>query len=145
MLRNNADAHRLSYFELRLPSFHFNLPSPGFFFLTKNEKKIQFADWLIELANRGFGLSGDAFLKSVKKFLDKEARTIPFKTASQAEVVSKFHHFFNCFQFYYIISQYTILIQISCVSLNKRAFPVRVPCSGHTINSLETVWLIRPC
>ena len=53
------------------------------------EKKIQFADWLIELANRGFGLSMDAFLKSVKKFLDKEleARTIPFKTASQAEVV----------------------------------------------------------
>ena len=87
MLRNNADAHRPSYFELRLPSFHFNLPSPGFFFLTKNEKKIQFADWLIELANRGFGLSGDAFLKSVKKFLDKEARTIPFKTASQAGVV----------------------------------------------------------
>ena len=100
MLRNNADAHRPSYFELRLPSFHFNLPSPGFFFLTKNEKKIQFADWLIELANRGFGLSGDAFLKSVKKFLDKEARTIPFKTASQAEVVSEFHHFFNSFPFY---------------------------------------------
>ena len=48
----------------------------------KNKKK-QFADWLIELANRGFGLSTDAFLKSVKKFLDKEARTIPFKTASQ--------------------------------------------------------------
>ena len=70
------------------------------FFLTKNEKKIQFADWLIELANRGFGLSWDAFLKSVKKFLDKEARTIPFKTASQAEVVSEFHHFFNSFPFY---------------------------------------------
>ena len=51
------------------------------------ENKIQFADWLIELANRGFGLSTDAFLKSVKKFLDKEARIIPFKTASQAEVV----------------------------------------------------------
>ena len=116
-----------------------------FFFKQKMKKKIQFADWLIELANRGFGLSADAFLKSVKKFLDKEARTIPFKTASQAEVVSEFHHFFNSFQFYYIISQYTILIQISCVSLNKRAFPVRVPCSGHTINSLETVWLIRPC
>ena len=64
------------------------------------EKKIQFADWLIELANRGFGLSTDAFLKSVKKFLDKEARTIPFKTASQAEVVSEFHHFFNSFPFY---------------------------------------------
>ena len=115
------------------------------FFKQKMKRKIQLADWLIELANRGFGLSADAFLKSVEKFLDKEARTIPFKTASQAEVVSEFHHFLNSFPFYFIISQYTILIQISCVSLNKRAFPVRVPCSGHTINPLKTVWLIRPC
>ena len=67
-------------------------PSPSFFFFfnkkTKNKKtkKSQFADWLIELANRGFGFSTDAFLKSVKKFLDKEARTIPFKTASQESV-----------------------------------------------------------
>ena len=68
-------------------------PSPGFFLMKNKNKKKQFADWLIELANRGFGLSTDAFLKSVKKFLDKEARTIPFKTASQAEVVSEFHHF----------------------------------------------------
>ena len=58
-----------------------------FFNEKQKQKKKQFADWLIELANRGFGLSTDAFLKSVKKFLDKEARTIPFKTASQAEVV----------------------------------------------------------
>ena len=43
-----------------------------FFFLIKNlEKKKSFADWLIELANLGFGMSKDAFLKSVKKFLDK--------------------------------------------------------------------------
>ena len=48
------------------------------------EKKIQFADWLIELANRGFGLSTDAFLKSVKKFLDKEIRTIPFNSRSRS-------------------------------------------------------------
>ena len=39
---------------------------------SKNEGKNLFADWLIELANRGFGLSMDAFLKSVKEFLDKE-------------------------------------------------------------------------
>ena len=45
------------------------VPSPSFF-LTKNEEKKSFADWLIELANRGFGMSTDAFLKSVKKFLD---------------------------------------------------------------------------
>ena len=45
------------------------VPSPSFFF---------FADWLIELANCGFGMSTDAFLKSVKKFLDKEVRIIPF-------------------------------------------------------------------
>ena len=38
--------------------------------------KKRFTDWLIQLANRGFGLSTDAFLKSVKKFLDKGVRTI---------------------------------------------------------------------
>ena len=48
------------------------VPSPSFFFLNKNEEKKSFADWLIELANRGFGMSTDAFLKSVKKFLDEE-------------------------------------------------------------------------
>ena len=51
------------------------VPSPSFF-LNKNEEKQSFADWLIELANRGFGMSTDAFLKSVKKFLDKEVRII---------------------------------------------------------------------
>ena len=48
------------------------------FFKIKNEGRKSFADWLIELANCGFGMSTDAFLKSVKKFLDKEARIIPF-------------------------------------------------------------------
>ena len=38
--------------------------------------KKPFTDWLIQLANRGFGLSTDAFLKSLKKFLDKGVRTI---------------------------------------------------------------------
>ena len=46
----------------------------AFFFKIKNEEKNSFADWVIELANRGFGMSTDAFLKSVKKFLDKEVR-----------------------------------------------------------------------
>lgn len=50
-------------------------PSPV---LTKAEEN-QFAEWLIELANRGFGLSKDGFLKAVKKFLDKDGRTTPFK------------------------------------------------------------------
>ena len=45
---------------------------PQVFFKIKNEEKKSFADWQIELANRGFGMSTDAFLKSVKKFLDKE-------------------------------------------------------------------------
>ena len=45
------------------------VPSPSFiFFLIKNEEKKSFADWLIEHANRGFCMSTDAFLKSVKKF-----------------------------------------------------------------------------
>ena len=53
-------------------------PSPV---LTKAEEN-QFADWLIELANRGFGLSKDGFLKAVKKFLNKDGRTTPFKATS---------------------------------------------------------------
>ena len=59
------------------------VPSPSFF-LIKNEEKKSFADWLIELANRGFGMSTDAFLKSVKKFLDKEVRIIPFNSCSRS-------------------------------------------------------------
>ena len=51
---------------------------PQAFFKIKNEEKKSFADWLIELANCGFGMSTDAFLKSAKKFLDKEVRIIPF-------------------------------------------------------------------
>ena len=47
------------------------VPSPSFF-LIKSEETKSFADWQIELANRGFGMSTDAFLKSVKKFPDKE-------------------------------------------------------------------------
>ena len=43
---------------------------PKVYFKIKNEEKKSFADLLIELANRGFGMSTDAFLKSVKKFLD---------------------------------------------------------------------------
>ena len=50
-------------------------PSPV---LTKAEEN-QFADWLIELGKCGFGLSKDGFLKAVKKFLDKDGRTTPFK------------------------------------------------------------------
>ena len=60
------------------------VPSPSFFFKTKNEEKKSFADWLIELANRGFGMSTDAFLKSVKKFLDKEVRIMPFNNRSRS-------------------------------------------------------------
>ena len=31
-----------------------------FFFFNKNEEKQSFADWLIELANRGFGMSTES-------------------------------------------------------------------------------------
>ena len=57
------------------------VPSPSFLKKKKkkkNEEKKSFADWLIELANSGFGMSTDAFLKPVKKFVDKEVRIIPF-------------------------------------------------------------------
>ena len=59
------------------PWSHRSLPQ-AFFFLIKNEEKKSFADLLIELANRGLGMSTDVFLKSVKKFLDKEVRIMPF-------------------------------------------------------------------
>ena len=36
------------------------VPSPSFFFFNKNEEKQSFADWLIELANRGFGMSTES-------------------------------------------------------------------------------------
>ena len=47
MLRNSADARRPSYFELKLPSFHFDPPSPGFFFNKKwKEKSSSQIGWL---------------------------------------------------------------------------------------------------
>ncbi|XP_068756525.1 uncharacterized protein [Montipora capricornis] len=72
--------------ELKKPTLHDRLngsvnfdrrkgPSPV---LTKAEEN-QIADWLIQLANRAFGLSKDGFLKAVKKCLDKDGRTTPFK------------------------------------------------------------------
>ena len=51
---------------------------PQAFFKKKKMKKT--VVWLIELVNRGFDMSTDAFLKSVKKFLDKEVRIIPFNS-----------------------------------------------------------------
>ena len=60
---------------------------PQVFFKIKNEKK-SFADWQIELANRGFGMSTDAFFKSVKKFLDKEVGIIPFNSGSRSSPYS---------------------------------------------------------
>ena len=51
---------------------------PQAFLSIKNEERKSFADWLIKLANCGFGMSTDVFLKLVKKFLDKEVRIIPF-------------------------------------------------------------------
>ena len=50
----------------------------------KNEGKKSFADWLIGLANCGFGMSTDAFLKSVKKFLDREVRIMSFNNRSRS-------------------------------------------------------------
>ena len=52
------------------------------------KKKNSFADWLIELANRGFGMSTYAFLKSVKTFLDKVVRQpLAFPTIPQSFVL----------------------------------------------------------
>ena len=107
------------------------------------QQKKQFADWLIELANGGFSLSTDAFFKSVETFLNKEVEIYAVLRQQARKVVSEFHHFFIPSPFNQLSSsQYTILpIKIYWVSLNKRAFPVRVPYNGHTINLLEAVWL----
>ena len=57
-------------------------------------KKKSFADWLIELANRGFGMSTDAFLKSVKKFLVKEVRIMPFTPLAFPTIPQSFVMFY---------------------------------------------------
>ena len=54
---------------------------PQALFLNKKWRKKSFGDWLIKLANRGFGMSTDAFLKSVTKFPDKKVRIIPLTAA----------------------------------------------------------------
>lgn len=46
--------------------------------LSKAEENL-LAEWLIELSNRGFGMSKQGFLLSVKQFLDKDGRITPFK------------------------------------------------------------------
>ena len=46
--------------------------------LTQSEET-QIADWLIEMSNRGFGVSKSDFLQTVKNFLDKDGRSTPFK------------------------------------------------------------------
>ena len=49
------------------------------FFLKQKMKEKRVA----KLGNRGFGLSTDHFLKSVKKFLVKKVRTIPINSHSR--------------------------------------------------------------
>ena len=115
-----------------------------FFFLNKKWPSTttkQFADWLIALANGCFSLSKDGFFKSVKTFLNKELGIYAVLRQPARKVVSEFHNFFIPSPFIkFSSSQYTILpIKIYCVSLNKRAFPIRVPYNGHTINLLEAV------
>ena len=44
----------------------------------KDEEKKAFSDWLIELANRGFGFSTDAFLKLAKKVPRQRSKNRPF-------------------------------------------------------------------
>ena len=47
--------------------------------LTKQEEN-QFTDWLIVMTNRGFGLSKESLLNTVKTFLDKAEEQPLFKT-----------------------------------------------------------------
>ena len=46
--------------------------------LTMQEEN-QFTDWLIVMANQGFGVSKESLLNTVKTFLDKDGRTTPFQ------------------------------------------------------------------
>ena len=50
---------------------------------------------LIELANHGFGLSMDEFLKSVKKFIDEEVGTVPFKDSKTGKWFRSFIIFYS--------------------------------------------------
>ena len=70
----------------------------------------QFSDLLIELANHGFGLSKDAFLRSVKKFLDKEVGTVPFKDSKTGKWFRSSSIFIPCPLIKLSSSQYTTLI-----------------------------------
>ena len=45
---------------------------------TKQEEN-QFTDWLIVMANRGFGVFKESLLNTAKTFLDKDGRTTPFQ------------------------------------------------------------------
>ena len=45
--------------------------------LTKAEET-RIAEWLVEMANRGFGLSKDDLLDTVKTLVDKDKRATPF-------------------------------------------------------------------
>ena len=71
------------------------------FFFNKKMKKNRFADWLIELANRGFGLSTDSFLMISEQFPRQGSKNYTIQKDSTArKVVSEFHHLFNSFPFY---------------------------------------------
>ena len=69
----------------RRVTFHRRIKVPYSSFLFKNKKWRKTV--VCRLANRGFGMSTDAFLKSVKKFLGKEVRITditPFNCRSRS-------------------------------------------------------------
>ena len=95
------------------------------------KKKKSFADWLIELANRGFGMSTDAFLKSVKNFLDKEVRIMPFNNRSRSPPYPSIPQSFIMFYFtmpgyiFGIVCHTTLQVQEKLIS----RLPVEICCT----------------
>ena len=119
-----------------------------FFFLTKNEKQKQkkpvgrLANWACE---QGLELVLGWVLQISEKFPEQGSRDLyRFNTASQESGfgVSSFFLFLPLLSNYLAPNIQFFPIKIYCVSLNKRAFSVRVPYNSHTvINLLEAVWL----
>ena len=118
---------------------------PQVFFKIKNEEKKSFADWQIELANRGFGMSTDAFLKSVKKFLDKEVWIIPFNSGSRSSPYSFVMFYFTMLQLKVIFLESIARLLCKCREVYKSLaveiyVQLRCSCSVRILDQLSGYW-----
>ena len=100
------------------------------------KKKVvcRWANWAI---NHGFGMSMDAFLKSVKKFLDKEVRIMPFNNRSRSPPYPSIPQSFVMFYFtmpgyiFGIVCHTTLQVQEKLIS----RLPVEICCTITLLHS----------